>query len=196
MNRLIEDEIKRQELEKEAKKEYYNVLKNSGIFFEWYPHLTGNWKEDKIKHLNIYRNILNMWEFNEEQQYFTKKDKTEDLTFTTLEKETLSDKQQKELKTGVKDSQTTLKAPIFTYCKVNKNALEKLSFRALYGHNKYEVGDDWENFTRVENGDFEYSNSLFRHALEIGEEDEEGHLVSVAWNAISRLEVYLRNKTK
>ncbi len=97
---------------------------------------------------------------------------------------------------GKKESKTIEKAPIFTYCKVNKNALEALSLRALYGHNKYFEDDyDWQNFTRVENGDFEYSNAEFRHALEIGgEEDKEQHLVASAWNAVARLEIYLRDK--
>ena len=97
---------------------------------------------------------------------------------------------------GVKESQSVDKAPIFTYCKVNKNALEALSLRALYGHNKYkEFDQDWQNFTRVDNGDFEYGNSLFRHALEIGgEETEEEHLTAAAWNAVARLEIYFRNK--
>ena len=34
-------------------------------------------------------------------------------------------------KKGVKQNQTEQKAPVFTYCKVNKNALEALSLRAL-----------------------------------------------------------------
>ena len=97
---------------------------------------------------------------------------------------------------GVKQNQTEQKAPVFTYCKVNKNALEALSLRALYGHNKYKQFDqDWQNFTRVENGDFEYSNAEFRHALAIGgEETEEEHLIAAAWNAVARLEIYFRNK--
>jgi hypothetical protein len=100
-----------------------------------------------------------------------------------------------EYKVGVKETQNVEKAPIFTYCKVNKNALEALSLRALYGHKKYEKENDWENFSRVPNGDFEYSNAMFRHALEIGgEEDEKEHLIASAWNAISRLEIYLRSK--
>lgn len=98
---------------------------------------------------------------------------------------------------GKKESQTVEKAPIFTYCKVNKNAIEALSLRALYGHIKYkETDSDWQNFTRVPNADFEYSNSQFRHALDIGEEDEETHLIASAWNAVARLELYLRNKVK
>jgi hypothetical protein len=97
-------------------------------------------------------------------------------------------------KTGIKDSQNEEKAPIFTYCNVNKHALEALAMRALYGHKKYEKGDDWENFSRVPNGDFEYSNSMFRHALGIGEDTEEEHLISTAWNAIARLEIFFRDK--
>ena len=96
---------------------------------------------------------------------------------------------------GVKESQSTEKAPIFTYCKVNKNALEALSLRALYGHKKYkETDQDWQNFTRVPNALEEYANASFRHALGIGEEDEETHLVAEAWNAVAKLEVFLRNK--
>lgn len=97
---------------------------------------------------------------------------------------------------GVKETQSVEKAPIFTYCKVNKNALEALSLRALYGHKKYEKGDDWENFSRVPNGDFEYANSQFRHALNIGEENEKEHLISSAWNAVARLEIYLRKNNE
>lgn len=96
--------------------------------------------------------------------------------------------------TGKKESQTVEKAPVFTYCKQMKNAIEALSLRSLYGHNKYEKGDDWENFSRVENADFEYSNAALRHALGIGEDSDEDHLVASAWNAIARLEIYLRNK--
>ena len=101
---------------------------------------------------------------------------------------------------GIKESQIVEKAPVFTYCKVNKNALEALALRALYGHERYNIDgadEDWQNFTRVPNGDFEYSNAMFRHALEIGgEEGEKEHLVASAWNAISRLEIYLRNNSK
>lgn len=97
---------------------------------------------------------------------------------------------------GKKESQVVEKAPIFTYCKVNKNALEALSLRALYGHKKYNENGadaDWQNFTRVPNGDFEYANASFRHALGIGEEEtEEEHLISSAWNAVARLEIFLR----
>jgi hypothetical protein len=100
---------------------------------------------------------------------------------------------------GKKETQTVEKAPIFTYCKVNKNALEALALRALYGHKKYNIDgadEDWQNFTRVPNGDEEYANANFRHALNIGEETEEEHLISSAWNAVARLEIYLRKNNE
>ncbi len=97
-------------------------------------------------------------------------------------------------KSGQKESQTVEKAPVFTYCKQMKNAIEVLALRSLYGHKRYEKGDDWENFSRVENGDFEYSNAEFRHALGIGEDSDEDHYIAAAWNAVARLEIYLRNK--
>lgn len=99
------------------------------------------------------------------------------------------------IKIGKKESQTVKKAPIFTFCKQMKSATEALALRSLYGHNKYKEYDkDWQNFSRVEDADFEYSNASFRHALGIGEDSEEDHYIATAWNAIARLEVYLREK--
>jgi hypothetical protein len=95
--------------------------------------------------------------------------------------------------TGIKESQNEEKAPIFTYCNQMKNAIEALSLRSLAGHKKYEEENDWENFSRVPNGDFEYSNAQFRHALSIGKESERDHRIAEAWNAVSRLEIYLRS---
>lgn len=97
---------------------------------------------------------------------------------------------------GYKEVQTVKKAPVFTFCKQMKNAIEALSLRSLYGHEKYkEYDEDWQNFSRVENAEFEYKNAQFRHALGIsGEEDEEQHLIATAWNAIATLEIYLRRK--
>lgn len=96
---------------------------------------------------------------------------------------------------GIKESQGVNKAPIFTYCKVNSLAIEALALRAAYGHEKYKEGDeDWQNFTRVQDGDFEYSNAMFRHALGIGEDSEEEHLIAAAWNSVARLEIFLRAK--
>ena len=109
---------------------------------------------------------------------------------------TSSSRGERETLQGLKESQNVEKAPIFTYCSVNRNAIEALSLRALYGHKKYaEVDKDWQNFTRVPNADEEYANSLFRHTLGIGLDDtDEEHLIAAAWNAIARLEIYFRKK--
>jgi hypothetical protein len=36
------------------KEEYLNIL-NSGMLFEWYPGLTGNWEEDKLRWGSVHR---------------------------------------------------------------------------------------------------------------------------------------------
>jgi len=95
---------------------------------------------------------------------------------------------------GKKESQIVKKAPIFTFCKQMKNAIEEMAFRTEYGHNKYiEFDSDYNNFARVDNGDEEYGNAQFRHALEIGNDSELEHYVASAWDAVARLEIYLRN---
>jgi len=96
---------------------------------------------------------------------------------------------------GVKESQTTKKAPVFTFCKQMKNAIEQLALRTEYGHNKYLQHDaDYNNFARVPNGDEEYGNAVFRHALGLGDDSELDHYVASAWDAIARLEIYLRKE--
>ncbi len=94
---------------------------------------------------------------------------------------------------GRKDSKD--KAPIFTFCKQFKLAIEQLALRSKLGHEKYiDKDQDWNNFSRVDNPDFEYGNAEFRHALGLGDdEDELGHRVATAWNAIAKLEIFLRN---
>jgi hypothetical protein len=125
-------------------------------------------------------------------QYFFDRKQSEQEILDTLKRNMEGVKETE----GIKESQSVKKAPIFTYCKVNSLALESLAFRALYGHEKYKESDsDWQNFTRVPNAEEEYSNSMFRHALNIGEDEtEEQHLIASAWNAVSRLEIFLRNK--
>lgn len=86
------------------------------------------------------------------------------------------------------------KAPIYTFCLQFREAIEKLALRSLYGHKKYiETDHDWKNFERVENPDYEYSNASFRHALGLGEDTELDHYVASAWNAIARLQLYIKN---
>ena len=56
-------------LKDNAEKEYLGVLK-SGMFWEWYPDLTGVWEEDKIKWLKIYNDLtLFRAKYKEYQEY-------------------------------------------------------------------------------------------------------------------------------
>ena len=62
-------EYRKNKLEDAAEKEYLGVLK-SGMFWEWYPDLTGVWKEDKLKWLKIYDDLtLFRAKYKEEQEY-------------------------------------------------------------------------------------------------------------------------------
>lgn len=42
-----------------AKKEYIEVL-NSGMFWEWYPDLTGNYERDELEWGKIYNELVEM----------------------------------------------------------------------------------------------------------------------------------------
>jgi hypothetical protein len=173
---------------------------------------TSNWNKleltfsdrdlDKIKKLSVC-DIMNVFSAKETKTEENKGHSTRLKANTPMEEAPLGyfGKRGKviDYSIGKKETQTVEKAPIFTYCKVNKNALEALALRALYGHKKYNIDgadEDWQNFTRVPNGDEEYANANFRHALNIGEETEEEHLISSAWNAVARLEVYFRKNKK
>jgi hypothetical protein len=92
LDETLQDLAKKERIEKDqleffAEQEYHGFLQTTGMFFVWYPHLTGDWQ----------------------------KDKAEDLTFTTLEKETLTEKQQKGLSTRHKsqDGSTHTEVPKF-----------------------------------------------------------------------------------
>lgn len=90
------------------------------------------------------------------------------------------------------------KPPVFTVCNQFKNAISAIAMRSLAGHNKYKETDkDWENFSRVGNPDYEYSNAQFRHALGLlGNESKIGHLAASAWDAMARLEMAIRNDNR
>jgi len=45
---------------KKATKEYYDQVLNSGMFFEFYPTLTGDWEIDEIKWKFIQENQLDL----------------------------------------------------------------------------------------------------------------------------------------
>lgn len=75
-------------------------------------------------------------------------------------------------------------------------ALKAIAEVSLYGHQKYELGNDWSNFARVENAEERYSNAMFRHYFEkdgIDNESGKNHLYHAAWNLLAELEVKLRN---
>lgn len=149
--------------------------------------ITDNWIKAENYYKAVLGNITTIF-INDELVYNWSTGEDKFLTFTPPA-----------FKVGIKETQDKPKAPLFTYCNVNKDALEALSLRALYGHEKYNKGGadhDWKNFTRVPNADFEYSNAQFRHALGIGEDSEYEHIVSSAWNAIARLQIYLMDKNE
>lgn len=43
--------------EERARVEYRKLLNESGMFFEFYPHLTGDWKKDKLEWFDIYKEL-------------------------------------------------------------------------------------------------------------------------------------------
>ncbi len=45
------------EHEEKAKKEYLEIL-NSGMFWEWYPDLTGDYNKDELEWGKIYNKIV------------------------------------------------------------------------------------------------------------------------------------------
>lgn len=102
----------------------------------------------------------------------------------------------KKQKSGVKYSDD--KPPIYTLNKQFSNAIAAVSMRSLGGHNKYlEYDEDWQNFSRVDNPDYEYANAMFRHALSMGgNESEIAHLAASAWDALARLEMAIRNSNE
>lgn len=75
-------------------------------------------------------------------------------------------------------------------------ALEQVTRCSMFGHSKYELNGDWQNFSRLDNAYDRFSNSLCRHIMEGGLNDESGldNDAHVAWNALARLEVKLRKE--
>lgn len=76
-----------------------------------------------------------------------------------------------------------------------RHALIKVAERSYLGHKKYaDLDQDWQGFTRIPTE--EYDDAQLRHLLGIGEpeETELDHLAANAWNALARLELYLRKQ--
>lgn len=95
---------------------------------------------------------------------------------------------------GVKNDEDKL--PYFTVlCKQFPNAINAVIKRSQQGHEKYlEADSDWKNWERVDNGYIAYSNALMRHIFNNGEDDSIEHDIAVAWNALARLEIRLREE--
>lgn len=47
----------RRDREERARIEYRKLLNESGMFFEFYPHLTGDWKKDKLEWFIIHADL-------------------------------------------------------------------------------------------------------------------------------------------
>ena len=63
INSAFEQEVnnyfdeQRRDMEERARVEYRKLLNESGMFFEFYPHLTGDWKKDKLEWFDIYKEL-------------------------------------------------------------------------------------------------------------------------------------------
>lgn len=76
-------------------------------------------------------------------------------------------------------------------------ALIEVAKRSQIGHEKYyEIDTDWQGFTRTPIEDYE--DAQIRHLLGIGEPEETDldHLTANAWNALAKLELYLRDRNE
>lgn len=102
-------------------------------------------------------------------------------------------KQIKTPKVGQKFSQN--KAPMGKLLRQFPLAFEQVAFRSKYGHEKYNIDgadDDWKNFTRVKNAN--YDDAVIRHFCGLGEENEIEHMAASIWNQLAELQLKLENK--
>ena len=97
-------------------------------------------------------------------------------------------------KDGVKSDKG--KPLLYVIFKQFPNALAGVATCSKFGHDKYELNGDWDNWRRLEDAEFRYSNALIRHTVADGEDPESGilHAAHAAWNALARLELMLQNK--
>lgn len=82
-------------------------------------------------------------------------------------------------------------------------ALKEVALQSLYGHIKYEVPYEDQNWSRVENGIARYDDANVRHIVDRiieGNVDRESgeakrlHRVAQAWDALAALELFLREE--
>lgn len=100
--------------------------------------------------------------------------------------------QAKKEKKGLKFSDD--KAPMGKLLKQFPLAFEQVAFRTKVGHEKYNIDgadDDWKNFTRVENANYE--DAAIRHFCGLGEENEIEHMAASIWNQLAELQLKLEN---
>lgn len=205
MNRMVEDEIEKQEFEAKVKHEYQGVLKTTGMFFVWYPHLTGDWEKDKTEYLDIYKNLVDMRktykenQINYHQVVTDKEQPTGNVTTSSytqypmipdesfkvssetgerlfFDKDCNLISAQKTEKQGVKHNKGKL--PLDTMItKQFPNALEAVCKATQYGHHKYILSDHYyDNFKKVEGGSQTYADAGQRHNLYKNEIDQESGL--------------------
>lgn len=81
-------------------------------------------------------------------------------------------------------------------------ALQAIAENSEFGHRKYkDVDSDYLNYQRIDDGFFRYSNAMIRHFFAekgdcsgIDKDNELPHIYATAWNALARLELYLKQK--
>lgn len=157
-------------------KELYDKALNSGMFFEFYPELSGDWDKDRKKDPV---DIASMSDFLKQKEA----------------KNNAHANPQEKSAQGVKYSKS--KAPMGKILKQFPLALEAIAYRSGYGHEKYKDTDlDWKNFKRVPDAVNEYEDAIVRHLACIGEphETELDHLKAAAWNILAKLQLILEQQ--
>ena len=94
------------------------------------------------------------------------------------------------------------KLPIGEVFKQFPRAIEAIAACALYGHTKYELGNDWANWSRLENAESRYNNAGGRHLIKrckgIIRDHESGlpHIYHDLWNKAAEVELDCRKREK
>lgn len=93
------------------------------------------------------------------------------------------------------------KAPVYQgFISYFPRAIKQVALISKYGLDKYNLSYDDQNWARVESGFGRYSDALGRHLCDQcieGFTDGESkllHLAHDAWNAMARLEIFLRKE--
>lgn len=87
---------------------------------------------------------------------------------------------------------------LYVLLKQFPKAIGEVARCSEYGHEKYKETDkDWQNWKRLEEAEFRYSNALLRHLSQEGRDEDSGllHAAHTAWNALARLELIIKDET-